>query len=76
MAVVRRSDGTTLGTSPPLQSWRHKIWYAPRLGLWVAWEEEGRNSGVWGIVSLRRLELIAYDMAKAIQSPQLAGASR
>jgi hypothetical protein len=63
------------GRGPSLESWRHKIWYAPSLGLWVAWEEEGRN-GWWGTSSLRRLELVAYDMAKAAQSPQLAGASR
>jgi hypothetical protein len=54
--------------------WRHTVWYAWRLGLWVAWDQDQHVDAK--LDSRTRRELIAYDMARAPQGPQLANASR
>lgn len=53
---------------------RHRIWYAWRVGVWVAWEEERRENG--RRVEAVTRELTAYDMASAPHGSQLAGATR
>lgn len=53
---------------------RNTIWYASRLGLWVAWDQDVHVNAQ--LDSRIRRELIAYDMATVSQGSQLAGASR
>lgn len=69
-------DGGPGTGRPNWRFWRHRIWYASQLGVWVAWEEERRVDYFQRLDALLRRELIAYDMAQVSQGSRLAGGAR